>query len=76
MKPYLTYGAFIAIGNAAITLVLYLAGFHTDPAKFQTGNYIAGAARLAIGISLLVVGIRAKYRKRRNSTTAWPWAPV
>jgi hypothetical protein len=60
MKPYLTYGAFIAIGNAVITLVLYLAGFHTDPAKLQTGNYISGAAGLVIGISLLVIGIRAK----------------
>jgi len=60
MKPYLTYGAFIAISNAAITLVLYLAGFHTDPAKLQTGNFVAGAAGLVIGISLLVIGIRAK----------------
>ena len=60
MKPYLTYGAFIAIGNAAVTLILYLTGFHTNPATLQTGNYIAGAASLVIGISLLVVGTRAK----------------
>jgi hypothetical protein len=60
MKSYLPYSSFIAIGNAVITLVLYLAGFHTDPAKLQTANYIAGAAGLALGIGFLVVGIRAK----------------
>jgi len=60
MKSYLPYSSFIAIGNAVITLVLYLAGFHTDPSKLQTANYIAGAAGLALGIGFLVVGIRAK----------------
>ncbi len=60
MKPYLTFGAFIALGNAVITLVLYLAGFHSDPAKLSTASNIAMVAGLAIGISLLVLGVRAK----------------
>ena len=60
MKPYLTYGSFIAIGNAVITLVLYLAGFHSDPDKLQTGNYVVTATGLALGISFLVIGIRTK----------------
>jgi hypothetical protein len=60
MKPYLSFGAFIALGNAVVTLVLYLAGFHSDPAKLSTAGYIAMVAGLAIGITLLVFGIRAK----------------
>jgi len=60
MKSYLTYGAFCAIGNAAVTLILHLTGFHSDPAKFQTGNTIFTLTGLVIGISLLVIGIRAK----------------
>jgi hypothetical protein len=60
MKPYLTFGAFIALGNAVITLVLYLAGFHSDPAKLSTAGNIAMAAGLAIGVTLLILGVRAK----------------
>lgn len=60
MKPYLTYGAFIAIGNAVITLVLFLAGFHSEAEKLQTANYISGLGGLAIGITLLIIGVRAK----------------
>ncbi len=60
MKPYLTYGAFIAIGNAVITLVLFLAGFHSEPERLQTAQIVSGVAGLAIGISLLVIGVRAK----------------
>jgi len=60
MKSYVTYGLFIAIGNAVVTLVLYLTGFQSDPAKLVTGNYIATVVGLAIGIYLLVLGVRTK----------------
>ena len=60
MKPYLSYGAFIATGNAVITLVIYIAGLHSDPDKLKTANLISLVAGLAIGISLLVIGVRAK----------------
>jgi hypothetical protein len=60
MKPYLSYGSFIAVGNAVVTLVLYLAGFHSDPDKLQTANIVSGVAGLAIVISLLIIGVRAK----------------
>jgi uncharacterized membrane protein len=60
MKPYLTYGAFIAIGNAVITLVLYLVGFHSEPEKLSTANYVSLLGGLVIGISLLIIGVRAR----------------
>ncbi len=60
MKPYLIYGAFIAIGQAVLTLVLFLVGFHSEPEKLQTANYILSLGGLAIGITLLIIGVRAK----------------
>jgi len=60
MKSYLTYGAFIAIGNAVVTLVLFLTGFHSEAEKLQTAGYVSGLAGLAIGITLLIIGVRAK----------------
>lgn len=60
MKPYLSFGAFIALGNAVLTLVLYLAGLHSDPAKISTAGNIAMAGGLAISVTLLVLGVSAK----------------
>ena len=60
MKPYLTYGSFIAISNAVITLVLYLTGLHSDPDKLQTANLVTTVTALCLLIGFLIVGIRAK----------------
>jgi len=60
MKPYLIYGTLIAGANAVVTLVLYLAGLHSDPAKLSTANLISLVTALAIGVSLMIVGVRTK----------------
>ncbi|HTB79866.1 MAG TPA: DUF4199 domain-containing protein [Opitutaceae bacterium] len=64
MKIYLTYGFAIMLGNALVTLVCYLLGFHSDPDKVQTAGYIAALIGLAIGITATTLGMRAK----RNTT--------
>jgi len=60
MKSYLTYGALIAAGNGVVTLTLYLAGFHSDPGKLQAANLASFVTGLALGVSFLIVGLRAK----------------
>lgn len=60
MKIPLTYGALMAIASALLTLVLFLLGYHSDPARLntvQTFSTIMGIAVNIIGISL---GMRAK----------------
>ena len=64
MKIYLTYGFAIMLGNALVTLICYLLGFHSDPDKVQTAGYIAALIGLAIGITATTLGMRAK----RNTT--------
>jgi len=78
MKSYLTYGAFIAIGNAVVTLVLFLTGFHSEAEKLQTAGYVSGLAGLAIGITLLIIGVRAKRAETpitEEFSYAKHWAP-
>jgi hypothetical protein len=60
MKSYLTSGSFIAIGNAVVTLVLYLGGFHSDATKLSTANYVSIVIGLGLSITFLIIGTRAK----------------
>jgi len=60
MKTYLTYGAAMAIAGAVLNVVLYLLGFHSDPAKLTTAQIIGACGGLAIGITCLTLGIKAR----------------
>lgn len=60
MKPYLYYGSLIALANSVTTLVIYLAGLHSDPEKLSTAGYISMIVGLGAGISLMVAGVRSK----------------
>ncbi len=60
MKTYLTYGFGIALGGALITMVLYLLGFHNDPSKVGTAQWIGGVAALAVTVIGIVLGTQAK----------------
>jgi len=60
MKTYVTYGFFMALGGMILTLALYFLGFHSDPAKFSTAQWIGSIGGLAIGITVLTLGIKAR----------------
>jgi len=70
MRTYLTYGFAIALGNALVTLIFYLLGFHSDPDKIQMAGFIAIPAMLAVGIIATTLGMRAK-RNAAPSTEAF-----
>ncbi len=60
MKTYLTYGLVMAIAGALLTLALFLLGFHTDPVKLQSAQWIGGGGGLVIGIVVIVLGTKAR----------------
>lgn len=60
MKTSLLYGAMMAIASAVLTLLLFFLGFHSDPAKMQSAQLIGLAGTIAIVVSGLVLGIRAR----------------
>lgn len=60
MKTYLTYGFAMSIAGALLTLALFFLGFHSDPAKFSTAQWIGGLGGLAIGVVAIVLGTKAR----------------
>ena len=60
MKTCFTYGCIMTFASALITLALFFAGFHNDPAKIGTAGWIQGLLGLAISITVLVLGQRAR----------------
>lgn len=60
MKTYLTYGFAMALAGALVTLVLFFLGFHSDPAKVQTGNWISTPLLIIITVVCLVLGTKAR----------------
>lgn len=60
MKTCALYGIAIAVANALLILALFFLGFHSDPAKYQAAKYIGGLGGLAIGITLTILGIKAR----------------
>ncbi len=59
MKTSSFYGFISALAGALLTLVLYFAGYHTDPAKFGTAQAI-GYLGIVIFVVCLVLGIKAR----------------
>ena len=60
MKTCFLYGFLLAVAGSILILVLYFLGFHSDPAKLAAGNWIGGVLGLGIGISLTVLGVKAR----------------
>ncbi len=66
MKICSLYGFIIALGDALLILALFFLGFHSDPMKFTAAKWIGGLGGLAIGITVTVLGVKA----RRSETPA------
>ena len=60
MKTYVTYGFFLALGGLLLNVLLYLTGFHSTVDKWVAAQWIGGIAGLALGIVLIVLGIKAR----------------
>jgi hypothetical protein len=66
MKTCALYGFISTLAGAFLVLILYFAGFHSDPAKLGAAKVIGGFGGLAIAIACTVLGVRA----RREETAA------
>ena len=60
MKTNVTYGFFMALGGMLLTLALYFLGFHSDAAKLSSAQWIGSIGGLAIGVTVLTLGIKAR----------------
>ncbi|MBX7068346.1 MAG: HAD-IC family P-type ATPase, partial [Microthrixaceae bacterium] len=60
MKTYSLYGFYTALASMVLTLAIYFLGYHSDPAKFSTGQIIGSVGGLAIGITFIVLGTKAR----------------
>ncbi|ACB74939.1 hypothetical protein Oter_1655 [Opitutus terrae PB90-1] len=60
MKTYVTYGVVWALAGALLNLALFFTGFHSSPEKLQTGQWIALAIGLVIGVTCLLLGTKAR----------------
>ena len=56
----------MAIAGAALTFILYLAGFHESPEKMPTAQWVGGIGGVAIGVTCLALAMR----ERRSLTPA------
>lgn len=60
MKTCALYGFIISLASAFMTLILFFAGLHSDPAKMGLANGIGMAGGLVIGIGGTVLGVSAR----------------
>ena len=60
MKTYLVYGFGITLANAVLTLCLYFFGYHTDPEKIESAQWIITVFSLVISITGIVLGTKAR----------------
>jgi hypothetical protein len=60
MKTCSLYGLILAVAAAIVTLTLYFLGFHSDPAKLTTGQWIGGIVMLVVSITVTAMGIKAR----------------
>lgn len=60
MKTPLVYGSLSAIAGAIIILALFFLGYHSEVEKLGAAKWIGGIAGLAVGISCLVLGVKAR----------------
>jgi hypothetical protein len=60
MKTTLTYGFLMALGGAALTLIMFFAGFHDSAEKMQQGQWVESVVSTLIAVTFLVLAIREK----------------
>jgi hypothetical protein len=60
MKTCSLYGFISALAGAFLTLILFFAGLHSDPARLSAAGWIGGLGGLAIAVTCLVLGIKAR----------------
>jgi len=60
MKTCALYGFYATLAAAVLTLGIYFMGYHSDAAKLPTAQWIGGIGGLAIGISVTILGIKAR----------------
>lgn len=60
MKTYALYGFISALAGAFLVIILYLLGFYSDPDKVSLAGWISGPLGIAIGVTCLVLGVKAR----------------
>ena len=70
MKTYLTYGFYMALGNALIVFVLYFSGLHSEAAKLDLAQKIQMFGSIGISLACLVYGTR-EHRNALPPTDAY-----
>jgi hypothetical protein len=60
MKTCALYGFISALAGAFLNLILFFSGFHSDPAKLAAATWIGGVLGLAIAVTCIVLGIKAR----------------
>jgi hypothetical protein len=60
MKTCLIYGLAVALAGIVLNLILFFLGFHSDAARFGTGQAIGGIGAIAIAIVGILLGTRAR----------------
>jgi uncharacterized protein YybS (DUF2232 family) len=60
MKTCLLYGFIWALAGIFLGLALYFLGYHSDPAKFATGQAVSSGVGLIIAVAVLILGIKAR----------------
>lgn len=62
MKNSLIYGSLLALAAFLLVLVLFICGLHSDASRLGLAQGIGSVGGLAIGITFLILGIRARRR--------------
>jgi len=60
MKTSALYGFVSALAGAFLIMILYFTGMHSDPAKLALAGWIGGVCGLGIGITCIVLGVKAR----------------
>ena len=63
MKTCLTYGIALALVNFLFTLVLFIFGLHSDPAKLGLAQGLGTLGGLIIGVTITALGMKAARAK-------------
>jgi hypothetical protein len=60
MKTCALYGFISALAGAFLTLIEFFLGLHSDASKLPVANWVGGISGLAIFITCLTLGVRAR----------------
>ncbi len=70
MKIPLTYGFYMALAGAVLTLLMYFAGMHDTAEKLNSSRWVGGIGGAIIGATFLVLAMR---EKRANTPLETDW---